>query len=170
MELTEQEKQRLEEIYQKYLHDEKIMKMQEIPMHRGSNCYMHSFKVAKLAMKWALRQKNINLEAVLIASILHDYYLYDWRKDKKLLKHHGKLHPSIANQNAKRDFGIDEEESDIILSHMWPINIKVFPKSKEAKIVNQADTHVAFLEALTSKRYKEKHQVKYLTFINKLFN
>ena len=165
-----EEKERLEEIYYSFLNDPKIDMMKDVSMHRGSNCYLHSFQVAKLAIKRALRRKKkLDLESILIASILHDYYLYDWRKDKSLLKKHGSRHPYIACQNAKRDFNINNKVADIILSHMWPINFKCFPKTIEARIVNNADTFVAFMEAMTSKIYKAKRIEKKLWFISELF-
>lgn len=172
MKITDEEKARLEDIYQTFLNDEKILKMKEIPMHRGSNCYEHSFKVAKFAMKVALRgnKKGINLEAILIGSILHDYYLYDWRKDRAKLKGHGKRHPHIAAENAERDFNITPEVKKIIKSHMWPFNFKEFPNTKEARIVDIADNNVAMCEALTSIRYKNKHRQKYLNHISHLFD
>ena len=169
MKLSEEEKNRLEELYQKFLHDELVQKMNEVPMHRGSNCYLHSFKVAKKAVKHALHYKNVDVEAVLIASILHDYYLYDWRKDRSKLKHHGQRHPYIAAEQAKRDFDVSELAQTIIKSHMWPINFKEFPKTKEARILSYSDKDVAVCEALTSKRYKAKREAKYLEYIATLF-
>ena len=109
MKLTKEEKERLEAIYQEFLNDERIKRMKEVPMHFGSNCYLHSFKVAKKAIKHALRFRKVNLETVLVSAILHDYYLYDWRKDKTLKKHHGTRHPVIASEQALRDFGISPE-------------------------------------------------------------
>ena len=76
MKINEEDRKNLEAIYQSFLNDEKIIKMKDIPMHRGSNCYIHSFKVAKLAVKRALRHKKGNLYTILTASILHDYYIY----------------------------------------------------------------------------------------------
>ena len=168
MKLSEEKKKELEEIYQRFFNDEKIQKMKEIPMHRGSNCYEHSFKVAKLAIKRAMRHKRVLLEVVLVAAILHDYYLYDWRKDKKLLKRHGSNHPYLAALNAKRDFGVDEIIQKAIKSHMWPFNINEFPNSKEARIITLADKAVALREALTSKRHKNKHRERYLNKIKTL--
>ena len=171
MKLTEEEKAHLETIYQSFLHDEKILKMKEIRMHRGSNCYEHSFKVAKHAMKIALRghKKNLNLKSLLIGAILHDYYLYDWREDRSKLKKHSKRHPYIAAKNAERDFDISPEIKKIIETHMWPFNFKDFPKSKEARIVAIADNNIATCEVLTSVRYKNKHRQKYLDYISHLF-
>ena len=168
--LSEQEKNELEQIYQLFLNNEKIKKMKEVEMHRGSNTYEHSFKVAKLAIKHALRHKNANLKAILVASILHDYYLYDWRRNREKLKGHGKNHPYIAAKNAVDDFNITAEVEKIITSHMWPINLKNFPNSKEARIVTIADKMIATREALTSRKHKAKKQPKYLNNINKLFD
>lgn len=170
MKISEEQKRELEEIYQQFLHDEKILKMKEIPMHRGSNCYEHCFKVARLAVKRALRHKKVSLEVVLLASILHDYYLYDWRKNRELLKHHGKLHPGIAAENAERDFGISPVIQKAIRSHMWPINFKDFPKTKEARILSLADKAVCTREALTSIKHKQKRREHYLKQISKLFD
>ena len=169
MKITIEEKNRLEDIYQAFLHDEKIIRMKDISMHRGSNCYLHSFKVAKHAIKKSLNRKDVNLEVVLLGAILHDYYLYDWRKDRSKLKKHGKNHPNIAIENAVKDFNISEEVKKVIKSHMWPLNIKDYPNSKEAKIVSISDKAVTIGEFLTSKKYKQKKLDKYLSYISHLF-
>ena len=52
---------------------------------------------------------------------------------------------------------------------MWPINFKEFPNSKEARIVNMADDHIALKESLTFKSYKAKRAKKDEEFISKLF-
>ena len=169
MKITIEEQNRLESIYQAFLNDEKILRMKDISMHRGSNCYLHSFKVAKKAIKKSLNRKDVNLEVVLLGAILHDYYLYDWRKDRSKLKKHGKNHPSVAINNAVKDFDISEDVKKVIKSHMWPINIKDYPKSKEAKIVSISDKAVTIGESLTSKNYKQKKLDKYLSYISHLF-
>ena len=171
MKLTEQEKQELENVYQSFLHDERILRMKDIPMHRGSNCYYHSFKVAKKAIRHAIRHKKekVDLMTILLGAILHDYYLYNWRQNKELLKKHGKNHPYIAAQNAKDDFGITEMVQKVIKSHMWPINIKEYPNSKEARIVTIADKMVSTGEALTFKAFKKRREKKYQKYIEHLF-
>jgi len=169
MKLDEQRKLQLEEMYKTLLNDEKVLKMKEIPMHFGSNCYEHSFKVAKLAIKRALRHKYVNIEALLIAAIFHDYYLYDWRKDKSKKRRHGVDHPSIAAKQAKRDFNISDESIKMIKSHMWPINFKDFPDSKEARILNLADKTVATIEFMSSTKQKKNRRHKTLEDISELF-
>ena len=145
--------------------------MKDIPMHRGSNCYIHSFKVCKLVIKKALNsKKEYNYKNLITASILHDYYLYDWRKHHELKKSHGKRHPLIANENAKRDFQISEEISEIIKSHMWPLTPHLYPKTKEAKLVNYVDDIIATREFLVSKKHKAKKEKEYMKYISTLFN
>ena len=170
MEISEERKQELEEIYQLFLKDEKILKMKEISMHRGSNCYIHSFKVAKLAIKRALRHKKGDLYVILLGSILHDYYLYDWRIERDKMKSHMASHPYIAAKNAVRDFNIPEKVVKVIESHMWPVNISDFPKTKEARIISNADKAIYIKEIVCSKRYKAKREDRYLKQIATLFD
>ena len=171
MKLNEEERQQLEQVYQAFLNNEKIMRMKDIPMHRGSNCYLHSFKVAKKAIHYAekSRKKDLNFHIILLGAILHDYYLYDWRSDRSKRKKHGHNHPQIASDNAFRDFNIPQEVRRIIETHMWPLNIREYPKSREAKIVSICDKAVTIKEASTTKEYKEKRKAYYLSYISKLF-
>ena len=168
--ITKERQIELENLYQGFLKNELILKMKEIPMHRGSNCYIHSFKVCKLVIKKALKKKkDYHFEALIIASILHDYYLYDWRSDRSKRKKHGKRHPYVADENAKRDFHIDEEVSKIIKSHMWPLTPKELPKTREAKLVNYVDDIIATREFLCSAEYKKKREERYIKYISHLF-
>lgn len=171
--LTSKEKNELEEVYQRFLHDENVMRMQDIQMHRGSSCYIHSFRVAKLCLLKAARYKRYtlkDLKNVLVAAILHDYYLYDWREHHELRKKHGRRHPLVACANAIRDFDIPVEVQDIIKSHMWPLTPKLYPKTKEAKLVNRMDNHIAVREALTFRAFKKRRHEKYLKMISHLFD
>ena len=169
MTINKEQLEKLESLYQTFLNDEKVLRMQDISMHRGSNCYLHCFKVAKKAISKSLNKKNINLEVVLVGAILHDYYLYDWRKDRSKLKKHAKNHPHVAIENAIRDFAISDDIKRVIETHMWPINFKAFPNTKEAKVVSLADKAVTIGESLTGKRYKQKKREKYLSYISHLF-
>ena len=170
MKIDDIKKKELEDIYQSFLNDEKVLRMKEIQMHRGSNCQIHSFKVAKLAIKRALRHKKGDLYIILLGSILHDYYLYDWRIDKSKMKNHLKDHPYIAAENAEKDFGIHEPIKKVIKSHMWPINFTEFPKTKEARIISHADKTIYLREIICSRRYKKKREEKYLKQISTLFD
>ena len=170
MNITEEKKQQLEDVYQSFLNDERVLKMKDISMHRGSNCYIHSFKVAKLAIKRALRHKKGDLYVILLGSILHDYYLYDWRIERDKMNKHLSSHPFIAAENAIRDFNISDNIRKVIETHMWPVNIKDFPKTKEARIISHADKTIYLKEIVCSKRYKKKKEDIYLKQISKLFD
>lgn len=170
MKISKEEKQRLEAIYQKFLNDDRIKRMKDVPMHFGSNCYLHSFKVAKKAIKHALHFRKVNLETVLLSAILHDYYLYDWRKNKELKKKHGSRHPLIASIHARRDFGINKDVQKSIRSHMWPIGFTHFPNNKEAMILSYSDKDIAIKEFLTSTKHKKKKEQKYYDYISTLFD
>jgi len=171
--LTKEQKDELEAIYQFYLNNENVKRMNEIQMHRGSSCYIHSFRVAKLCVKKAARYQRYtfeDLKNILVASILHDYYLYDWREHHELRKKHGRRHPLVACANAIRDFNIPVEVQDIIKSHMWPLTPKLYPKTKEAKLVNRMDNHIATREGLTFRAFKRKRHEKYMNMISHLFD
>lgn len=172
MKLNKEEKKELESIYQTFLNDEKIMRMKDIPMHRGSNCYIHSFKVAKKAIRKAEKshKKDLDLKIILIGAILHDYYLYDWRSDKSKKKKHGHNHPRIASENASIDFDISQDIKRIIETHMWPLTFREYPKSREAKIVSICDKAVTIGEFFVSPKNKEKMKDNYLSYVSKLFD
>ena len=170
MNLSEERKQELEKTYQYYLHHEAILKMKDIHAHIGSNVYIHTFKVVKKTMKKAVKShRNLDLENLLIAAIFHDYYLYDWRTTKERPRPHGRWHPFIAAENAKRDFDIPNEAVGIMITHMWPFNFFTPPKGKEARILCNVDTWVALMECLTTRKHKIKKADRYLEYISTLF-
>ena len=170
MNLTPERKQKLEETYRYYLHNEKVLKMKEIHAHRGSNTYLHTFKLVKEVMKKAVKsKKELDLENLLIATIFHDYYLYDWRTTKERPHPHGKYHPHIAAVNAKRDFDIPDKAIEMMETHMWPFNLTHPPKGKEARLLCNVDTWVAFKEVLTSRKYKQKKEAGLLEDLESLF-
>jgi uncharacterized protein len=170
MTLSNERKDALEKTYQFYLHHEALLKMQEIPAHIGSNVYVHTFKVVKKVMKKAIKsRKNLDLENLLVAAIFHDYYLYNWRTTKDRPHPHGKYHPGIAVENAKRDFNISEESQRMIKTHMWPFNFFNPPKGKEARLLCNVDTWIALVECLTTRKHKIKKADKYLNYISTLF-
>ena len=170
MNLTPERKQKLEETYKFYLHNEDILKMKDIPAHRGSNTYLHTFKLVKEVMRKAVKsRKELDLENLLIATILHDYYLYDWRKVKERPHPHGKYHPHIAVENAKRVFDVSDKAVAMMETHMWPFNFFNFPKGKEARLLCNVDTWVALKECLTSKKHKKKVEAQLLENLETLF-
>ena len=86
------------------------------------------------------------------------------------MKSHMSQHPYIAATNAINDFDIYPEVVDAIKSHMWPVNLTQFPKTKEARIVSNADKSIYLKEIICSKKYKVKREQQFLRQIDKLFD
>ena len=85
-------------------------------------------------------------------------------------KKHGRRHPLVACENAKRDFDISEKIQSIIKSHMWPLTPRLYPKTREAKMLNYIDDVIATREFMTSTKHKKKHAERYAKMIEHLFD
>lgn len=112
--------------------------------HGKTNVYTHSRNVAYLSYTIAkfcekkLKIK-INYDVLIVGAMFHDFFLYDWHEKSDEHRGHGFSHPRTASLNAQKYYNINEEERQIIETHMWPLTITKFPKSPEAKIVCFAD-------------------------------
>ncbi|MDC7244357.1 MAG: hypothetical protein PQJ47_00425 [Sphaerochaetaceae bacterium] len=132
--------------------------------HHEHSIYDHSILVAQYSYKIGLKlQKVISLDmnSLVRGALLHDFFLYDWRKQRP---ENGRLHafehPKEAYQNATVTFGpLTPVEKDIILKHMWPLNI-ILPKYIETCIVTVVDKIVSskefIAEAVKDQKKKEE--------------
>lgn len=107
--------------------------------HGGCSVYDHCVRVAELSLAIAERHhKNVDFYSLIRGALLHDYFLYDWHDKENGHSLHGFTHPYSALIQAKKDFALSKKEEDIIIHHMFPLN--VFPPiCKEAWIVCVAD-------------------------------
>ena len=83
------------------------------------------------------------------AAMLHDLFLYDWRKsqrDVEIYGLHAFAHPKIALKNASKIFDLNNKEQDIIVKHMWPVTLSL-PKYKESFVITFADKYSALKES-----------------------
>lgn len=129
------------------LSDPKIQKLKNYPQHRTTNTYEHSKHVTETCLKWSHnRGMSIDEETLIRATMLHDYYLYHIEDKGLNAWQHGTRHAQIAVNNASSDFKLSEKEKEIMLSHMWPLNITKIPKSKEAWLICLADKICALEE------------------------
>lgn len=79
--------------------------------------------------------------------MLHDLFLYDWRKKRPDGKNlHAFRHPRIALNNSSKLFNLNKKEQDIILKHMWPLTV-VPPKYIESVIISSMDKYSALNES-----------------------
>lgn len=133
--------------------NETVLQMKNFRQHYNTSCFDHCKEVAFYSY---LICKKLNLDYVSAAraGMLHDLFLYDWRKridGRKGL--HAFTHPKTACENSKKLFLLTEKEQDIILKHMWPLTI-AFPKYKESYIISFVDKYCAISESINA--YKER--------------
>ena len=110
--------------------------------HGNVTTFDHSIRVACDAVFYADRLKlwdEVDLRTLVRASLLHDYFLYDWHDwDDGTHRLHGFTHPTTALHNAQRDFALNDIECDAILNHMFPLT-PVRPHSVEGLLLGLSD-------------------------------
>ena len=119
-------------------------------VHHGTvSCFDHSVAVAykslKLAACWRIK---VEQRSLVRGALLHDYFLYDWHEADPSHRLHGFRHAKKALANAQRDFGLNAKEADIILKHMFPLNLSP-PRCRESVLVLLADKWCALAEVFT---------------------
>ena len=138
--------QEFEQIIMDMKENEIVQKMKDYRQHYDTSCYEHCLNVSYISYKICKKTK-LDYVAVARASMVHDLFLYDWRKRQDGRKGlHGFTHPKTSLENAKKLFELSEKEEDIILKHMWPLTLK-FPKYKESWVVTCVDKYCAIKES-----------------------
>ena len=144
----------MDELYsciEEILNHDKWKEMTTCKHHLDSKA-IHLLEVCCVSWRKAKKIKNCDASSVAIGALLHDFFFYDWQKEKVNLetlsikrkiyttKMHGFLHPLIAFDNAHKFFPhlINKKIEDIIIKHMWPLTINP-PRCREAWIVCMAD-------------------------------
>lgn len=132
--------------YQLIVNSEKFKIEKKFRQHGFTSVYDHSINVCKTCLSLSNRlHLNVDEESLIKGSLLHDYFLYDWHDNDPSHRLHGIRHPRFARDNALRDFGLNEKEENMILSHMFPLGY-VLPKSKESIILCICDKYCACQE------------------------
>ena len=110
-----------------------------IPQHGSTTCFDHSVAVTlcsiRLAEKWGW---DVDWRSLVRGALLHDYFLYDWHIKEKDRPLHGTHHARRAMANAQRDFGLNHIEKNMILAHMFPLNLTL-PRYRESVLLCTAD-------------------------------
>ncbi len=148
--LNEQE---FNSIIKDLIENETVQQMKNYNQHYNVSCFTHCVTVSYYSYKMC-KALGWDYRSAARAGMLHDLFLYDWRKprpDGKGL--HAFRHPRTALNNATKIFDLNEIEKDAILKHMWPLTV-FLPRYKESYIITIADKYAVFLE--NKKVIKEK--------------
>ena len=134
-------------IIEDLIKNETIQKMKNYKQHYETSCFDHCLTASYYCYKIC---KKLKLDYISCsrAAMLHDLFLYDWRKRENGRKGlHAFTHPKTAYENASRLFNLNDKEADIILKHMWPVTFFSFPKYIESFILTLVDKYCALSEA-----------------------
>lgn len=121
------------------IENEKVKRMDKFIQHGSTSCLEHCIAVAYVSFYIAKKfHIACDYNSLIRGALLHDYFLYDWHIKDATHKWHGFHHAKKALNNAVRDFELTTIEKDIILKHMFPLNIKL-PRYRESYLVTLAD-------------------------------
>ncbi|SEA00729.1 uncharacterized protein SAMN02745687_01391 [Lachnospiraceae bacterium NK3A20] len=145
---------KVDSILSVFYSDCKVREMKKYIQHGRVSTYEHCRNVARLSYDInRLLFLRSDLNVLLTGAMLHDFYLYDWhRDDNGSHRLHGFTHAETARRNAEKYFHIDDKTSQVIYCHMWPLNLRRIPTSREAWIVCIADKCVSFHETLFQRK------------------
>ncbi len=116
--------------------------------HGNVSIYEHSLGVACLSIYLASWFGiEVDKKSLVRGALLHDYFLYDWHYHDKNHRLHGFRHARRALHNASNEFFLNPIEQDIIVKHMFPLNIKP-PRYRESMIVCIADKICTVMEVV----------------------
>lgn len=128
---------------------EEVQKMKQYYQHCNTTCFDHCLQVSYYCY---LIGKKLNLDYVSLAraAMLHDFFLYDWRKEQRhyvkgFFNKYAFLHGKIAYRKARRYFELNKKEKDIIENHMWPVTL-FLPRYKETYVIMLVDKYCALGE------------------------
>lgn len=128
------------------IENETVQKMNNYKQHYQTSCFNHCLMASYYCYKYC-KQLNLDYISCARAAMLHDLFLYDWRKRENGRKGlHAFTHPKTAYENASKLFNLNKKEADIILKHMWPVTISL-PKYKESYILTLVDKYCALYES-----------------------
>ncbi len=149
-------------VFKSYLDEvldkKKYQKMNRFIQHGNTTCLLHSIAVAYFSYRLAkFFRLKVHEKELIRGALLHDYFLYDWHAKYKPTKDvglHGRIHPTIALFNARRDYNVNRIEADIIAKHMFPLTFNP-PRYKESVIVCIVDKICSIYEVFSRKAYYE---------------
>ncbi len=129
------------------INNETVQQMRNYRQHYETSCFDHCYAAAYYCFL-ICKKYNLDYKSATRAAMLHDLFLYDWRKRQDGRKGlHAFTHGRTACENACKLFDLNDKEKDIIIKHMWPITL-AFPKSIEGFILTFVDKYCALSESI----------------------
>ena len=130
------------EINKDLLTDDLVKSMTQYRHHGEINTHFHSVYVAYCVLKMCDAFHSSKKSEIVRASLLHDFYLYEWYTEK-----HDELHiwyhPKESIKNIEEHFGLlTPMQKSMIFTHMFPLS-KGVPASTGAWMLTAADKYVA---------------------------
>lgn len=140
------------DIVKNIISNDLVKKMKQYRQHYNTNCFDHCLYVS-YNLYLLCKKYNLDYASAARAGMVHDLFLYDWRKRENDRKgFHAFTHPKTAYENAKKVFKVNNKEKDIILKHMWPVTPGV-PRYKETFLMTYVDKYFACAERKLSNNF-----------------
>ncbi len=126
--------------------NETVQQMKNYRQHYETSCFEHCYMAAYYCYS-ICKKYHLDYKSATRAAMLHDLFLYDWRKKQPNRKGlHAFTHGKTACKNASEIFDLNDKEKDMIIKHMWPVTIS-FPKYFEGFILTFVDKYCAISES-----------------------
>ena len=120
-----------------------VRNMVNFNQHGNVDTLLHCMNVSYTVYQICKRLK-IKSDDIVRAAFLHDFCLYDWHKERFLLKH-ALYHPKAAIINIEKyHIPISEKQKQMILCHMFPL--ASYPNSVGGWILTFADKYCTCME------------------------
>ena len=146
MRLNETEEIQFQQYADEVLAEEAVWQLDDYHQHGQTTRLEHCMAVAYYSFWFYKRLGFSGQEKSLVrGALLHDFFLYDWRRKEERPYLHGMVHPSLAYHEALKYFELDDLEREIIQKHMWPMTL-IPPRHRCAMIVSLMDKLCATTE------------------------
>lgn len=148
------------ECVRELINHEMVKSMENYIQHNEIDCLVHSLYVSYNSYL-VCKRMGLDYRSAARGGLLHDFFLYDWHREKPYKGLHGLIHPFIALRNANKYFELNELKQDIIRNHMWPLTITL-SKYRETYIVVAIDKYCAIMETFSFGKKNNPHRLKRL--------
>lgn len=126
--------------------DRVVQRMKLYKQHCDTNCFIHCYETS-FHCYIICKALGFDYVSAVRGAMLHDLFLYDWRKKSKENSWHAFTHGKKAFDNASKIFDLNYIEKDMIIHHMWPLTISC-PKTKEGWVLTFVDKYCAVKEII----------------------